>query len=222
MKNTSPILDSASPVTELSLLQLRSMPEEKAATFLDLRLRALEDAWKRSYVERGVILIEVQDRQLWRWMVDFAGEQYESFEGWVCRAAPQSRSDCFAAMRAVRELHEIPMKELSEIPRCNVEVLRSLSSGVRIQPEVVAAAQALPEREFREKIKQDHPDQHVSARRKLILTFDSGDYDLICQVLDDVGQKLGISDREGEVLALVIDFQQEHDEENSPKAHTTP
>jgi hypothetical protein len=205
----SPILDTSSPVTELSLLQLRSMPEEKAAAFLDLRLRALEDAWKHSYVERGLILIEVQDRQLWRWMVDFAGEQYESFENWVCRAAPQSRSDCFAAMRAVRELHEIPMKELSEIPRCNVEVLRSLSSGVRIQPEVVAAAQALPEKEFRDKIRQDHPEQHIESKRRLVLNLTAGEYDLVCCVLDDIGAKLGLSDREGEILALVIDYQQE-------------
>jgi hypothetical protein len=32
---------------------------------------------------------------------------------------------------------------------------------------------------------------------------------MACEVLDDVGAKLGLSDREGEFLALLIDYRQE-------------
>jgi hypothetical protein len=205
---THPILDSAQ-ITELALITLRSIPEEQAASILDSRLRVLEDAWKRSYIERGIILVEVQERGLWRLLAGLDGVPYHSFEAWVCGAAPHSRSDCFAAMRAVRELADIPRYQLESMPRCNVEVLRSLSSGVRSKPGVIEAAQALPEKEFREHIRASHPGQHIEGKRRLILTLSDGDYQMACEVLDDVGAKLGLSDREGEFLALLIDYRQE-------------
>jgi hypothetical protein len=196
-------------ITELSLVGLRCLPDVDAAVLLDARLRALEADYKRSFVERGIILIEVQERALWRSLCALDGTPYRSFEAYICHAAPHSRSDCFAAMRAVKELRDIPREQLAEIPRSNIGLLQQLSGSVRADPEVIAAAQALPEREFREHIRSSWPGQHIEGKRRLILTLSDGDYQMACEVLDDVGAKLGLSDREGEFLALLIDYRQE-------------
>lgn len=155
--------------TELSLIHIRAMPEEQAATLLDGRLRALESIWKRSFAERGLILIEMQERKLWRFLVTSDGLQYGSFEAWVVAAAPQSRSDCFAAMRVIRELKDVPVAELSQMPRCNLSLMQGLSSGVRQQPEVIEAAKTLPEREFVAKIQADFPAQHIESRQAVMM-----------------------------------------------------
>jgi hypothetical protein len=144
------------------------MAEEPAGTFLDRRLRALEEVYKRSFVERGLILREVQERELWRWLADSNGFQYKCFDDWVCDAAPQSRSDCFAALRVVKELQEMPVQDLLQIKRANLEQLKKVSSSVRILPEVVAAAKSLPEKSFVAKMNAEH-DQHLEAKQPVVM-----------------------------------------------------
>jgi hypothetical protein len=201
-------------ITDLTLIRLRSLPEMDAAVLLDTRLRCLEAEFKRSFLEMGIICVEVQERRLWASLCDFDGVPYHSFEAWVCSAAPQCRRQCFSAMAAVKELTEIPMHELAEIPQCNLAQLRKLSSGVRQQPEVIAAAKCLSEDDFRSKIKESFPDQHISNRRRMVLNFDEGDYETVCTWLDAIGEALDLTDREGELLALAIDWQQEHSGEH--------
>ena len=197
-------LDSVSTaaVTELALVQLRSMPDLDAAAFLDARLRCLEADYKRTFVERGVILIEVQERSLWRLLGD-----YHSFEQYIVTAAPHSRSDCFAAMKACRELRDIPREQLAEIPRCNIEVLQSLSPSVR--SVVIEAAKDLSESKFRKKMLAEYPDQHIQNRRRLVFNLDLSDYDMVCDVLDGIGTLTGKTSREEQFKILCLDFRED-------------
>jgi hypothetical protein len=151
-------------VTELTLIAMRSIPDWEAAYMLDSRLRVLEVQYKHGFVERGLILVEMQERELWKHVRNQDGKQYESFERWVCGAAPYSRRDCFAAMKAVRELQAVPTDQLAEIPRCNIALLTQLSTGVRSDPEVLEHAKNLSEKEFRACIAVTHPEQHLAAQ----------------------------------------------------------
>ena len=164
---TSLMLDVVG-ITEATLINLRNMPDEIAAVALDGRLRALEIQWKRSFLERGVLLLEMEQRMLWRKLDDpSTGEPYTSLERWILTAAPQSRSDAYAALRAVKELRDIPRQHLEGVARCNVAILQALSTSVRNEPEVLKAAKDLPEREFIRKIQQGWPDQHVEQRKAI-------------------------------------------------------
>ncbi|MDR5727521.1 MAG: hypothetical protein RB191_08850 [Terriglobia bacterium] len=154
-------------VTELALIQLRSMPDWEAADILDSRLRVLETQYKKGFVERGLILVEMQERELWKRLRNQDGNPYTSFERWVCGSAPYSRRDCFAAMAAVKELRDIPTAQLAEVPRCNLALLAQLSTGVRAQPDVIEDAKTLSEKEFRAKIAVTFPNQHIEAQSKL-------------------------------------------------------
>ena len=180
---TGLILD-ASPreIGELEIRQLRSMPDEEAAQVLDLRLRELEKQHRRGFVERGLILVEVEERQLWD---KIPGRPFKSMNEWIANAATHSRSDCYAARDAVKKLRSIPTEQLKEIPRCNVNVmLRDIKSeAIRNSPEVVEAAQTLSENDFREKLTADYPDQLIENKVKVVLHFDKSAYDFITSKL---------------------------------------
>jgi hypothetical protein len=156
-----------SEITELTLVRLRTMPDWEAADVLDDRLRVLEVQWKRGYAERGLILLEVQERELWRHIRDREGVGYTSFERWVVGSAPYSRRDCFAALAAVKELKDIPASVLMDVPRCNIGVLQQLSSGIRSQPEVLQQAKTLSEKELLAYVAVKHPTEHIPAKTLL-------------------------------------------------------
>jgi hypothetical protein len=114
------------------VLGIEGMHDKEAGQVLDTRLRALEEQHKRTFVEFGLILFEVQNRELWRYVIDpLNGEVYRNFSKWVEGAAPSSRRDCFAALAAIKELADVPPEQLAEMPRCNIETLKLLSISDR-------------------------------------------------------------------------------------------
>ena len=150
-------------ITEASLIHLRQQSDDFAARFLDARMRELEEVWKHGFVERGLILLEMEQRMLWQFLTDpQTGKTYHSFERWIITAAPQSRSDAYAALRVVKELRDIPREHLGEMTRCNVDLLRKVSSSIRIQPDVIEAAKELSLKDLTRHINQTYPGQHLS------------------------------------------------------------
>ncbi len=207
---TRPMLDT---ITEASLVQLRSVPDEQAALALDSRLRVLEEAYKRSFVERGIILVEMKQRALWRYLVDpDTGYNYTSMERWLVTAAPQSRADCFAAMRAVEELRDIPREQLQEIPRCNIHVLQGLSTQVRRSDDVMRAARFMTQREFVAKLEKDYPYQHVESRRLIHLNPTRGARDVIERAVELAKRIEGLRTREDVLEMWASNYLQEHGE----------
>lgn len=207
----SPILDVA--LTDRDLIELRAMPDEIAAVSLDNRLRALESIWKRCFLERGIVLLEMEQRMLWKKLTDPAsGEPYTSMESWIMRAAPQSRSDAYAALRAVKDLRDIPRQHLEAVPRCNVSILQSLSTAVRNDPEVLKAAKDLPEREFIRKIQQDWPNQHIEERRLLHMKPTKSASVVIETAIRRAMVVEGVTAREQALEAICVEYLQGHAE----------
>lgn len=206
-----PMLDS---ITESSLVHLRSIPDEQAAIALDGRLRALEALWRRSFVERGLILIEMKQRLLWQHLDDpTTGVPYTSLERWILTAAPQSRADCYAAMRAVEELRDVPREQLAEIPRCNVHILQALSSQVRREPEVIKAATSLSQREFVAKLEKEYPLQHIESRRTLHMHPTKGASEVIEQAIQRASDMEGCTTREESLECIAVYYLQGHEAE---------
>jgi hypothetical protein len=111
-----------------SFLGVKGMRDEETAHALDARMCALEDQWKRSFVERGLILLEFEERNLWSLLKDpDTGLPYPSLRKWIKRIAPASFRDCFAALAAVKELRDMRVEDLLLTPRCNIEQLKLMS-----------------------------------------------------------------------------------------------
>jgi len=196
----------------LDILQYREMSNHNAAFWLTRRLRELEDIWRRGFAARGLILLEVETRELWRYVDDSDGKPFTSFNRWLIACAPHSERDCRYALAAVKELQDVPKPDLLEIPRMNLEVLKSVSTSVRSQPEVLEAAKTLSEAEFVAHLQVTQPTQHIEATKRLVLTYPAGDLSVIEAALDLVGTLSKVESREGQLLALCIDFIGEHSE----------
>ena len=204
------IIDS---VTESTLIQLRAMPDEIAAVALGCRLRTLEGLWRRSFVERGLILHEVKQRLLWKLLNDdTTGEPYTSFDRWVLDSAPQSRSDCYAALKVVEDLRDIPRHELESVPRCNLHILQALSSNIRQNPEVLQWASSTSQKDFVARIEYAYPEQHVESRRLLHLNPTKGASKIIEQAIRLAMQVEGLTSREQVLEMWAIDYLNSHAE----------
>ena len=169
---------------ETDLAYVRSLPDKEAAQLLDGRLRALDRVAKTGFMERGIILREVQGRKLWQHLAAEDGRFYHSLDQWIVTAAPWSRRDCYAALGAAESLKEIPLDRLASIPRCNIALLSQLSSGVRKDPEVLKSARDLSENDFRATIKQEHPHEKIEMTREVKLKFTESQYSKVMDAVD--------------------------------------
>ena len=162
---TRPTLDLPSPDWAF----IGNLNDAPAATMLEACIRDLDGIEKQVFAVRGRALLMMEERQLWKLLTDPATRApWRSLDAWLASAAPHSRSDCYAALRAVRELQDVPFETLTQMPRCNVEQLRKVSSGVRARPEVQAAARELPEKDFVEKLNREHG-QHLEPRKPVVM-----------------------------------------------------
>lgn len=175
-------------------------PDEQAARFLDKRLRSIEQKQKHHFVEIGLICNEVSDRALFKEL------GYKSFDLWIITAAPVCRSGAYAAMRALKDLEGIPLSDLIEMPRANIETLRKLSSNVGRTPEVIEAAKTSGERQFKEYLQQEQPQQHVEQTYRIAFCASQGLAKLVEDVLGHLMKTEACTSREEALEAIVTDY----------------
>ena len=148
---------------------LRLMAHEPAAVRLTGILRSLDGVEKQVFAMRGMAALLVEERELYRFVVDEeVGDFYQSFDRYLKREFPCSWSYIRDALRAVKELKDMPFADLLEIKRCNIEKLKEVSSSVRLLPEVIQAAKTLPEKAFVEKMNKDHS-QHLEVKQPVVM-----------------------------------------------------
>lgn len=175
---TIPPLAIDKEFNEETLSQLSDKPKEYQAQMLDARARTLERYSKKLYTELGMIGLYMEETQLWKLVIipsidEFGNQVFgpaKSFEGWVNDACPYSRSYLFEAKTRMKILRDggASMKEIEEVPRCNIVTLAKLSTKLMQDPEIIDAAKHLTEEEFTKKIQTDHPGQHLEQKRTMI------------------------------------------------------
>ena len=175
---TRPTLDLPSPDWAF----IGNLNDAPAATMLEACIRDLDGIEKQVFAVRGRALLMMEERQLWKLLTDPAtGIPWRSLDAWLASAAPHSRSDCYAALRAVRELQDVPFETLTQIPRCNVEHLSKAPARVRELPDVIEAAKG-PEIPFVEKLNREHG-LHLECRR-LVLMPPAGESEELEQAIE--------------------------------------
>ena len=160
---------SHDPLQAPDWAELRSMVAEVAGKRLTGFLRGLDGVEKQVFALRGMAMLIVEERELYRWVLDEeVGDYYVSFDRWMKQELPTSWGYCRDALRAVKELKDMPFEDLLQIKRANLEQLKKVSSSVRILPEVVAAAKSLPEKAFVAKMNDEHS-QHLEAKQPVVM-----------------------------------------------------
>jgi hypothetical protein len=148
---------------------LRQSPTREAAEALAGLLARLDGADKNIFALRGMAMLLIEERELWREFIDPEVDlPYASFDRWIKATCPESWGYCRDALRAVKELRDVPFADLLQMPRCNMHQLTRVSGQIRILPEVVQAAKTMPEKSFVAKMNREHS-QHLEVKQPLVM-----------------------------------------------------
>jgi hypothetical protein len=168
----STALAVAGEITEQEIITMREWDDLEAADRFDARTVELESFNKRSYIELGMILVEVEDRKLHTKIVDpSTGQYFSSFDTWLEIKAPISRAGGYAAKTAVRKLRKIiPLAELQDMPRYAVTMAAKLPPKRLKEPEVMKALKnPKSEKELDAFVEKNIPEAHLEEKKRMIL-----------------------------------------------------
>ena len=169
MNEIRAILHPDNPLIAPDWAEMRVEVAETAANRLTAFLKRLDGIEKQVFALRGMAMLIIEERELYRWVMDEeVGDYYTSFDRWMKQEFPNSWGYCRDALRAVKELRQVPFEDLLQIKRCNLEQLKRVSSNVRLLPDVVRAAKVMPEKQFVEKLNKDH-DQHLEVKQPVTM-----------------------------------------------------
>jgi len=144
------------------------------------------------------------------------GDYYQSFDKWLKDTLPRSWGYCRDALRTRKECRDVPYDDYVQIPRCNSEQLKKLSSSVRVLPEVIEAAQNLPEKSFVAEMNTKH-NQHIEKTETLKHTYSPGEMAEYKRYLTRKAGLLSLEpdDYSGTALAIAIDDNVEFDSDEA-------
>ena len=150
-------------------LALKLMAPQPAAVALRSIRLAWDGAEKKVFALRGMAALLIEERELYKEVEDPEfGVPYASFDRFLKQEFPNSWSYIRDALRAVKELRQVPFEDLLQIKRANLEQLKRVSSGVRILPEVVQAAKALSEKKLVQKLNTEY-NQHLEVKAPVMM-----------------------------------------------------
>jgi hypothetical protein len=166
---------NALELVSANLSDLIKLPDEQAAPALNRRIMAwnvVDELHERSYVERGLIAIQVEKRQLWKFLIDpDTNTLFSCMDAWMsCSQFLGCRRTNYEAKRSMKLLEDVPPEKLIDVPKGNIHTLTQLSTHVRNDPAILEAAKNLPQKQFLEKIEREQPLQHLEARGPLRLS----------------------------------------------------
>lgn len=191
--------------------RLRSDVPKVSVSRLTALLESLDGAEKQVFALRGMAALIVEERELYKYVLDEeAGDNFRSFDKWLKFVCPQSWGYVREALRAVRELKDVPFEDLLEMSRANIKQLEKVSGGVRALPEVVEAAKTLPEAAFIAQVNADHQ-QHLERKRPVILAPE-GDADEFDRAVK-VAMLIEGCGRSEALKAIGIEYLQNHQAE---------
>ena len=186
---------------------LKLLPDRACADAITEILKGLDRAERTVYAVRGEVLRLFDERELYRQFIDPATKRpCTCTYRWLQIYMPDSHRYLEEALKNRQRLAEaIPLEQAAKIPRANLRLLEQASESVQRNPEVHSAAETMPEKQFAQKLSVEYH-QHLEAKVTLKFKYDSGDADAVMQALAIVGEKIGIESKEGQLLALAIDY----------------
>jgi hypothetical protein len=178
-------------LTEAMIDDMRTWEPERRAKYYDRRVSDIEERERRTYVEFGLVLIEVERGELFKYLLDpmcracgtetrgratckkcqAVREYYHSFDRWLTVRAPVSRTTGYSAKHAVERGIEagLTVAQMNSIHRANLDAVAKLPAQVLADPAVVKLAQTKTYDELLQTLERDYPQAHIEGRRQLVL-----------------------------------------------------
>jgi len=187
------------------------------AALLDGRVRAMEKVEKQTFAQIGLICMHFEMWDLWKDMHDEEGVIFHSFSSWMNSAKNGCARNRWAAFRAVKELREIPVKELEEMPRGNAVALSKVPKRSRTK-NVIEKAKVLDGEAFDNFVERECPEAHSEGKRPLTLKFEHSQREIFEQALQVAMLRFEITSREEAAECLAQEALQSWEREDSAKA----
>jgi hypothetical protein len=170
------------------------------------RIRDLDEKDRVSYATRGRICSVVKKQMLHVQRINpETGEPY-TLSGWIRACSPWGYASSFAALRDFEALSDIPSSDLVEMPESSIKILTQLSTSVRSQPSVIAAAKTQRSDELIGFIQRDHPDQHISSRHALRIVLDDDQHDAVEKTIQKAMDR-GAMSRAEALMDICLNYQ---------------
>jgi len=172
-------------------------------------LQACEVSQRNIFATLAVTLRIANDREIFKRHVDAYGEPFRDTETWIKAMYPETWRYAKDAFSAAVAMPEVPIEDIAAMKRCNAVLLASpeVSSAVRRDPAVIEAAKTSTEKEFREHLNSKH-NQHLERPWTLRITGPESGIKKIESALDEIGETWNLTDRFGQLEALVEDWRQ--------------
>lgn len=153
------------------LADIFALPDQEAAPALNQRMVVLDQVHRiheLTYPEIGIISREMERRHLYKHLIDpDTDEPFPSFTAWAsCSNFIACRRIIFESKRDMEMLKDVPSEKLIDVSKSNIKVLTQLSTAVRNDPAILAAAKS---DKLMEKVEKDFPGQHLEVRKPLRL-----------------------------------------------------
>jgi hypothetical protein len=196
------------PITT-ALSRLKDYPIEEADAAIEAILSQAEASQRNIFAKLAVALRVANDRKIYERHVDPYGEPFKSMELWIKAMYPETWRYAKDAFSAAVAMPEVPIEDIADMKRCNAVLLADpgISPMTRRDPEIIEAAKTETEKEFREHINSKHG-QHLEGPRTLKITGPESGIKNIESALDEIGETWNLTDRFGQLEALVEDWRQ--------------
>ena len=202
MKNFSDPLGAA------DLSRLTSDPIEVADAAVEAILASCEASQRNIFTTLAITLRIANDRKLYSLHVDQYGEPFKSMDLWIKAMYPETWRYAKDAFGAAEILRDVPIEYIAKAKRCNAVMLADLeiSPMVRRDIETLELMETATEKEFREHLNKHN--QHLEGPRTLKFTGPESGIKKIESALDEIGVTWNLTDRFGQLEALVEDWRQ--------------
>lgn len=149
-----------------------ALPDAQAATVITEALQDFDRQHERRYAAIGLAALECERRELWRHVQDSEdGFPCRSFARWIKVCCPHSASTVYAALADVKELSDLPAESVAWIRESNFDTMKSLSTTVRRDPNVLKAASQGSTADLVDYVQRNHPLQAVERVTVMKLTL---------------------------------------------------
>lgn len=194
-----------------------TLSDKEAAKLISARVRQWDAEEPLRYAALGLMCLAVQKRLLWQLVKDEDGLPCRSFARWVRFHAPRGYSTCYAALRDCEELQDVPPADLAEIPQSSFATMKQLSTKVRANPKVLAAAKT-GRAELVDYVKAHHPGQHVESRSPYRLNPTEGQRAEIEEAVELAIRRGDATSPEEAIFGWAVDYKQGHVDDGATEA----
>ena len=197
------------PLTTDDLSQLNSDAIEEVDASVGVILASCEASQRNIFATLAVTLRIANDRKIYERHVDQDGNPFKSMDSWIKAMYPETWRYAKDACSAAVSMPEVPIEYIAKAKRCNAVMLADsgISPMVRRDEETLELMETATEKEFREHLNSKH-NQLLEVPRTLKFTGPESGIKKIESALDEIGETWNLTDRFGQLEALVEDWRQ--------------